>query len=174
MKFNSIILFMMFTTLQGQVIFSDTLGIGDNENSVESKTFTFDLNKVPDLLIVQIGAGSLNLHYHYEIYINEKPVNANIQIDDLDNLAIHWFKTEARMHMVANEGGVDADGIFRSQGKLMAYVPNSFLKIGDNALTLKIMDPYARYIDDYFVNHIELIPVFKKENERLWDFTKKE
>jgi hypothetical protein len=56
----------------------------------------------------------------------------------------------------------------------MAYVPNSFLKIGDNALTLKIMDPYARYIDDYFVNHIELIPVFKKENERLWDFTKKE
>ena len=174
MKFNSIILFMMFTTLQGQVIFSDTLGIGDNENSVESKTFTFDLNKVPDLLIVQIGAGSLNLHYHNEIYINEKPVNANIQNEDLDNLAIHWFKTEARMHMVANEGGVDADGIFRSQGKLMAYVPNSFLKIGDNALTLKIMDPYARYIDDYFVNHIELIPVFKKENERLWDFTKKE
>ena len=154
MKFNSIILFMMFTTLQGQVIFSDTLGIGDNENSVESKTFTFDLNKVPDLLIVQIGAGSLNLHYHYEIYINEKPVNANIQIDDLDNLAIHWFKTEARMHMVANEGGVDADGIFRSQGKLMAYVPNSFLKIGDNALTLKIMDPYARYIDDLSLIHI--------------------
>ena len=108
MKFYSIILFLMFTTLQGQVIFSDTLGIGDNENSVESKTFTFDLIKVPDLLIVQIGAGSLNLHYHYEIYINEKPVNANIQIDDLDNLAIHWFKTEARMHMVANEGGVDA------------------------------------------------------------------
>ena len=174
MKFNSIILFMMFTTLQGQVIFSDTLGIGDNENSVESKTFTFDLNKVPDLLIVQIGAGSLNLHYHYEIYINEKPVNANIQINDLDNLAIHWFKTEARMHMVANEGGVDADGIFRSQGKLMAYVPNSFLKIGDNALTLKIMDPYARYIDDYFINHIELRPIFKKENERLSDFTKKE
>ena len=174
MKFSSIILFMMFTTLQGQVIFSDTLGIGDNENSVESKTFTFDLNKVPDLLIVQIGAGSLNLHYHYEIYINEKPVNANIQIDDLDNLAIHWFKTEARMHMVANEGGVDADGISRSQGKLMAYVPNSFLKIGDNALTLKIMDPYARYIDDYFVNHIVLKPVFKKENEKLWDFIKKE
>ena len=174
MKFNSIILFMMFTTLQGQVIFSDTLGIGDNENSVESKTFTFDLNKVPDLLIVQIGAGSLNLHYHYEIYINEKPVNANIQIDDLDNLAIHWFKTEARMHLVANEGGVDADGIFRPQGKLMAYVPNSFLKKGDNALMLKIMDPYARYIDDYFVNHIELIPVFKKENEKLWDYLKKD
>ena len=165
---------IMFTMLKGQVIFSDTLGIGDNENSVESKTFTFDLNKVPDLLIAQIGAGSLNLHYHYEIYINEKPVNANIQIDDLDNLAIHWFKTEARMHMVANEGGVDADGIFRPQGKLMAYVPNSFLKKGDNALTLKIMDPYARHIDDYFVNHIELIPVLKKENERLSDFTKKE
>ena len=36
------------------------------------------------------------------------------------------------------------------------------------------MDPYARYIDDYFVNHIELIPVLKKENERLSDFTKKE
>ena len=174
MKLSNIILFMMFTMLKGQVIFSDTLGIGDSKNSVESKTFTFNLNKVPDLLIVQIGAGSLNLHFHYEIYINEKPVNANIQIDDLDNLAIHWFKTEARMHMVANEGGVDADGIFRPQGKLMAYVPNSFLKIGDNALTLKIMDPYARYIDDYFVNHIELIPVFKKENERLSDFTKKE
>ena len=76
--------------------------------------------------------------------------------------------------MVANEGGVDADGISRSQGKLMAYVPNSFLKIGDNALTLKIMDPYARYIDDYFVNHIVLKPVFKKENEKLWDFIKKE
>jgi len=75
--------------------------------------------------------------------------------------------------MVANEGMWDTDDKFRYQGKLMSYVPNSFLKIGDNELTLKIMDPYARYIDDYFVNHIELIPVFKKESERLWDFTKK-
>ena len=83
----------MFSALQGQVIFSDTLGIGDNKNSVESKTFSFNIGKIPDLLVVKIGAGSLNLHYHYEIYINEKPVNANIQIDDLDNLAIHWFKT---------------------------------------------------------------------------------
>ena len=49
MKFSSIILFMMFTTLQGQVIFSDTLGIGDNENSVESKTFTFNIGKIPDI-----------------------------------------------------------------------------------------------------------------------------
>jgi len=53
MKFNSIILFMMFTTIQGQVIFSDTLGIGDNENSVESKTFTFN-----------IGYYSIEIKYH--------------------------------------------------------------------------------------------------------------
>ena len=66
MKLNNIIIFIMFTILKGQVIFSDTLGIGDSKNSVESKTFTFNLNKVPDLLIVQIGAGSLNLHFHYE------------------------------------------------------------------------------------------------------------
>ena len=52
MKFNSIILFMMFSALQGQVIFSDTLGIGDNENSVESKTFSFNIGKIPDLLVV--------------------------------------------------------------------------------------------------------------------------
>ena len=174
MKFSKIVIFIMFTTLKGQVIFSDTLGIGDSENSVESKKSIFNLNKVPDLLVVQIGAGSLNLHFHYEIYINEKPVNANIQIENLDNLGIHWFRSEAWMHLVANEGSWDKNDNFRSQGKLISYVPDSFLKKGNNDLTLKIMDPYARYIDDYFVNHIELRPIFKKENERLSDFTKKE
>ena len=174
MKLSNIIIFIMFTMLKGQVIFSDTLGIGDSKNSVESKTFTFNLNKVPDLLVVQIGAGSLNLHFHYEIYINEKPVNANIQIENLDNLGIHWFRSEAWMHLVANEGSWDKNDNFLSQGKLISYVPDGFLKKGNNDLTLKIMDPYARYIDDYFVNHIELRPVFKKQNERLSDFTKKE
>jgi len=171
MKSISIVVFIIFSTLKGQVIFSDTLGIGDGDTSVESKTFSFTLNDIPDLLIIQIGAGSLNLHYHYKIYINEKPVNANIQIDDLNNLSIHWFKTEAKIHMVANEGGRDAAGIFQSQGKLMSYVPDSFLIKGKNNLTLTIMDPYARYIDDYFVNHIELIPIFKKENESFSDYT---
>ena len=37
MKLSNIIIFIMFTMLKGQVIFSDTLGIGDSENSVESK-----------------------------------------------------------------------------------------------------------------------------------------
>ena len=40
MKLNNIIIFIMFTMLKGQVIFSDTLGIGDSKNSVESKTST--------------------------------------------------------------------------------------------------------------------------------------
>ena len=174
MKVFSLIIFIMYSTLKGQIIFSDTLGIGDNKNSVETKTFSFSLSKIPDLLVIKIGASSLNLHFNYDIYINGNPVNANIQIDDLDNLGIHWYKSEAWMHLVANEGGHDADGKLQSQGKLIAYVPNSFLIQGDNKLKLAIMDPYARYIDDYYVNNIELIPVFKKEHEKLWDFTKKE
>ena len=171
MKSISIVIFMIFSMLQGQVIFSDTLGIGDGDSSVRSKTFTFKLSNIPDLLIIQISAGSLNLHYHYKIYVNKKPVNANIQIDDLNKLAIHWFKTEAKRHTVANEGGRNAAGIFQSQGKLMSYVPDSFLIKGENKLTLTTMDPYARYIDDYFINRIELIPVFKKENESFSDYT---
>ena len=106
--------------------------------------------------------------------IKELNLFPDSRIENLDNLGIHWFRSEAWMHLVANEGTWDKNDNFRSQGKLISYVPDSFLKIGDNELTLKIMDPYARYIDDYFVNHIELIPVFKKENERLSDFTKKE
>ena len=69
MKSISIVVFIIFSTLQGQVIFADTLGIGDGDTSVESKTFSFTLNDIPDLLIIQIGAGSLNLHYHYKIYL---------------------------------------------------------------------------------------------------------
>ena len=67
MKSISIVVFIIFSTLKGQVIFSDTLGIGDGDSSVGSKTFTFNLNHIPDLLIIQIGAGSINLHYHYKI-----------------------------------------------------------------------------------------------------------
>ncbi|MBH09491.1 MAG: hypothetical protein CMG74_03900 [Candidatus Marinimicrobia bacterium] len=173
-KYFSLFLFITFYPVHAQVIFSDTLGIGDNENSVESETFDFNLNNIPDLLIVKIGAASLNLHFHYEIYINEKPVNANIQIENLDSIGIHWYKSEAWMHLVANEGAHDAEGKFHSQGNLISYVPNSFLNKGKNKLRLSMMDPYARYIDDYFVNHIELISIRKKDNEKLWDFTKKE
>ena len=53
----------------------------------------------------------------------------------------------------------------------MSNVPDSFLIKGENKLTLTTMDPYARYIDDYFINRIELIPVFKKENESFSDYT---
>ena len=101
--------------------------------------------------------------------INHRLINANIEVDYSGSF-FSYFDTEAKNHTVVNAQYKDENDQWKTTGKLVFYIPNSFLIKGENTLTFLNEDNDQRYIDDYFITEISLHKITRKATDSYDDY----
>lgn len=157
-----------YTNAQTQVDF-EPFGLGDNEESYLVKNVQFDLDEVPTFLVIECETPSINLFNEYQSLINNRLIKGNVQVDYSGPYFSYW-DTEAKNHIVVNAQYKDKNNEWQSKGKLVFYVPNTYLLKGKNTLTFLNEDNDQRYMDDYFVNKITLHKIIKSPTDSYKDY----
>tara|TARA_X000000950_G_scaffold149954_1_gene184816 strand:- start:1573 stop:2109 length:537 start_codon:yes stop_codon:yes gene_type:complete len=165
-----LLLFLTNLCLQAQTkINFEEFSIGDNERSSLKKEVKFDLDEIPTFLVIECVAPSINPFNEYNSLINHRLINANIEVDYSGSF-FSYFDTEAKNHTVVNAQYKDENDQWKTTGKLVFYIPNSFLIKGENTLTFLNEDNDQRYIDDYFITEISLHKITRKATDSYDDY----
>ena len=166
--FLLIALTVFYAKAQTQVDF-EPFGIGDNKESYLTKSVKFKLSEVPTFLVIECDTPSINIFNEYQSLINNRLIKGNIQVDYSGQYFSYW-DTEAKRHMVVNAQYKDKNDEWQSTGKLVFYVPNTFLLRGENTITFLNEDNDQRYMVDYFVNKITLHKIIKTSTDSYKDY----
>ena len=169
---KNLLLLLLTTTIhlnaQTQIDF-EPFGLGDNEESYITNTVEFSLDEIPTFLVIECETPSVNLFNEYQSLINNRLIKGNIQVDYSGSYFSYW-DSEAKNHMIVNAQYRDENDEWQSTGKLVFYVPNSYLSKGKNTLTFLNEDNDQRYMDDYYVQKITLHKIVKSPTDRYKDY----
>lgn len=168
-KYLALILFATFYSNAQVSIDFEPFSLGDNQESFLFKEIQFELDEVPTFLIIECVTGSINPFNEYQSLINNRLIKGNIDIDHSGSY-FTYFDSEAKNYTIVNAQYKDENDQWQTTGKLVYYVPNSFLLKGKNTITFLNEDNDQRYMDDYFVNKITLYKISRKPLDLYKDY----